>query len=194
MRNKYSISEIFKNSYALLLTKVLYDPARLIRRPFYIRGRNSLRFGRGFTTGYSCRLDLPGNGKTTLDIGVNCQMGDYVHIVAHNDVQIGDDCLLASKIFISDANHGNYSGENQSSPITVPNDRPITMSFVKIGNRVWIGDNVCILPGVTIGDGVIIGANSVVNKDVPSNSIVAGVPARVIKKYDNNTSQWQKVE
>lgn len=55
---------------------------------------------------------------------------------------------------------------------------------VKIGNNVWLGENVTILKGVTIGDNVIIGIGSVVTKDIPSNSVVAGIPAKVISSYD----------
>jgi acetyltransferase-like isoleucine patch superfamily enzyme len=55
-----------------------------------------------------------------------------------------------------------------------------------IGNNVWIGSNSTILPGVVIGDNSIIGAGSVVTKNVPSNVIVAGVPAKVIKKIEDN--------
>ena len=57
---------------------------------------------------------------------------------------------------------------------------------IKIGNNVWIADKVTILGGVTIGDNVIIGAGSVVNNDVPSNCIVAGIPANIIKKLSLN--------
>ncbi len=53
---------------------------------------------------------------------------------------------------------------------------------MKSGNNVWIGSNATILPGVTIGDGAIIGANAVVTKDVKENTIVAGVPAKLIKE------------
>lgn len=194
MANKYSLSEFFKVAYAFSITKILYSGARLIRRPFYLRGRNSLKYGTGLTTGYSCRFDLAGNGKTTLIIGEHCQMGDHVHIVAHNRVRIGDYCLLASKIFISDSNHGKYKGSNQSLPITPPNDRSLDVEFVEIGERVWIGDNVCILPGVTIGNGAIIGANAVVSKDIPENTIAAGIPAKVIKTFDEKTGKWQRVD
>ena len=53
-----------------------------------------------------------------------------------------------------------------------------------IGNNVWIGANCCILPNVHIGDNCVIGAGSVVTKDIPSNSVAAGNPAKVIKKID----------
>jgi acetyltransferase-like isoleucine patch superfamily enzyme len=55
---------------------------------------------------------------------------------------------------------------------------------VRIGKRVWIGENACILPGVSIGDGAVIGAGSVVTKDIPPNSIAAGNPAKVIRTID----------
>jgi acetyltransferase-like isoleucine patch superfamily enzyme len=58
---------------------------------------------------------------------------------------------------------------------------------------VWIGENVCVLPGVTIGDGAIINANAVVTKDVPAGTIVAGVPARVIKQWDDDDKKWLAV-
>lgn len=55
---------------------------------------------------------------------------------------------------------------------------------ITIGNNVHIGNNAIIMPNVTIGDNVVIGCGAVVTKDVPSNSIVAGVPARVIESVD----------
>ena len=56
---------------------------------------------------------------------------------------------------------------------------------VTIGNNVWIGGSSTILPGVTIGDNVVVGAGSVVTKDIPSDVVVAGNPARIIKHIDN---------
>jgi acetyltransferase-like isoleucine patch superfamily enzyme len=192
MKNQYSLSEIISTGIALVITKIFYKKARLIRRPFYIRGKSSLAFSEGFTTGHACRFDLPGNRKETLIIGKNCEIGDNVHIVAHEKVIIGDNVLMASKIFISDTNHGQYTGGEQSSPGTPPNKRPLITKPVMVGDNVWIGENVCVLPGVTIGDGSIIGANSVVNQDIPTNCIAVGAPARIVKKYNSNTLIWDK--
>lgn len=57
---------------------------------------------------------------------------------------------------------------------------------VRIGNDVWIGGNVTILPGVTIGNNVVVAAGAVVNKDVPDNSLVGGVPAKLIRELEND--------
>ena len=190
MGNNYSISEFISTTFALICTKLVYKNARLIRRPIYMRGKSSISYGEGLTTGHACRFDLPGGNKKTLIIGKNCEIGDNVHIVAHEKVIIGDNCLMASKIFISDTNHGDYAGKNQSSPNTPPNERNLTTKPVSIGNNVWIGENVCILPGVRVGSGCIIGANSVVTKDIPDNCIAVGAPARIVKKYDNIKGVW----
>jgi acetyltransferase-like isoleucine patch superfamily enzyme len=194
MGNKYSASEFITTIFSLFCTKLFYRNARLIRRPIYMRGKSSISYGEGLTTGHACRFDLPGENKKTLIIGRYCEMGDNVHIVAHEKVQIGDNCLMASKIFISDTSHGEYSKESKSSsPSTAPNNRPLKTKPVNIGNNVWIGENVCVLLGVTIGDGSIIGANSVVNRDIPANCIAVGNPAKVIKTFDFNSNMWKRV-
>lgn len=190
MGNKYSVSEYIKNMYSLVMTKLTLKQARFIRRPIYIRGKKSLTGYKNLTTGRFCRFDLEGN-KQTLHIGDNCEMGDMTHIVAHNCVEIGNDVLMASKCFISDVNHGKYSGDNQDAPDTVPNSRALIVGKTVIGNRVWIGENAVILAGAEIGDGCIIGANSVINKVIPSGSMVVG-NNRIIKKWNEETRMWEK--
>jgi len=183
----YSPSETLKNIWSLLYTKLFFRPARLVRRPIYIRNRKAMTFGKGFTTGYHCRFDLFGN-DTTLHIGKNCKIGDRVHIVASENVTIGDDCLMASHIFISDTNHGS----NQDSPLTPPDNRPLSSCPVTIGDRVWLGESVCVLPGARIGDGCIIGAHAVVKGCIPPNSMAVGAPAKVVKIYNFENHQWER--
>ena len=95
---------------------------------------------------------------------------------------------MASHIFISDTNHGS----DHDSPLTPPDDRPLTSCPVAIGDRVWIGEGVCVLPGAKIGDGCIIGAHAVVKGEIPANSIAVGAPARVIKTYNFENQQWER--
>ena len=188
--NRYSPTEFWKNVYSLITTKMFFKRARLVRRPIYIRGKKSIVGARNLTTGRFCRFDLNGR-KETLFIGDNCEIGDNTHIVALDKVEIGDNVLIASKVFISDTSHGIYRGECSSSPYTSPNERKLVSKSVKIGNNVWIGENVVILSGVTIGDGCVIGANSVVTKNIESYTIAVGVPAQIVKIYDLQSQQWE---
>lgn len=183
----YSPSEFVKNCWSLICTKLFFRPARLIRRPVYIRGRKGLRFGPGFTTGYRCRIETFGN-VPTLFIGKNCKIGDQVHIVASEKVTIGDDCLFASHIFISDTNHG----DENADPRIPPDSRPLIADPVTIGNCVWIGEGVAVLPGAQIGDGCIIGAHAVVKGKIPAYTVAVGAPARAVKRYNFETECWEK--
>ncbi|MGX9844157.1 DapH/DapD/GlmU-related protein [Streptococcus iniae] len=193
MNNKYSISEFFTTAYSFMLTKIFFKKARLIRRPFYLRGAKSFSYDSGLTLGHACRIDLKGDSKKRLIIGKDCEIGDYVHLVAHENVTIGDNVLIASKVFISDTSHGNYSSTSQDSPMTKPNSRELFSKPVLIESNVWIGENVVILPGVEIGKGAIIGANSTVSKSIPANSIAIGSPAKVIKKFNFKKEMWEKI-
>jgi acetyltransferase-like isoleucine patch superfamily enzyme len=180
----------------LLLTKFLYKNARLIRRPYYIRGRQFCKVGKGFTTGVGLRLDCfpVKECNVCVEIGDNVQLNDYVHIGAINSIKIGNNVLIASKVFITDHNHGSYGYMNvHSNPSVVPQERDLSFSKVVIEDNVWIGELTSILPGVTISEGSIIGAMSLVNKDIPPYSIAVGIPAKVIKRYNFKSNLWEKV-
>lgn len=115
-----------------------------------------------------------------IRIGRNCYFGAYNHITSINRIMIGDNLLTGKWVTITDNNHGATTSDSTSIP---PIQRPLTTKGpVIIGNNVWIGDKATILAGVTIGDSAIIAANSVVTTNVPAYSVVAGIPAKVIKK------------
>lgn len=190
-----SFYELWKLGINVIKTKIIFPKARLIRFPFDIRGKKYIRYGKNFTTGTGCRLEAYkfDKKKPKLEIGNNVQINDYVHLSCAESLIIGDNVLIASKVYITDLNHGNYSGEEQSSPQEIAKERKIYTKPVKIGNNVWIGENVSVLSGVEIGENAILGANSVVTKDIPKNCIVAGNPAKVIKIFDKNTRKWEKI-
>lgn len=117
-----------------------------------------------------------------LRIGNNCCIGKNCHITAANAITIEDNVLTGAYVTITDNGHGATANINDLKES--PNKRPIySKGTVHIGQNVWIGDKVTILPGVTIGENSIIGANSVVSRSLPSNSICAGVPAKVLRQF-----------
>jgi acetyltransferase-like isoleucine patch superfamily enzyme len=194
LRNRYSFVAFIKLIIWVIRTKLIWRKARIIRFPFDLRGKKYISISEGFTTGIGCRLEAYSQRKDkVLHIGKNVQMNDYVHITAISNVTIGDNVLMASKIYISDCTHGSYAGdENDSNPDTNPIDRPLSIKPVIIKNNVWLGEFVSVLPGVTIGMGTIVGANSVVSRSLPDYVIAVGSPAIPIKKYNFESQRWEK--
>jgi acetyltransferase-like isoleucine patch superfamily enzyme len=115
-----------------------------------------------------------------ITIGHNVRIGNDCHIGCVNKIVIGNNILIASKVFITDHFHGDTTA---NSLILPPNLRKvISKGPVVIEDNVWIGEGVAIMPNVRIGKNAIIGANSVVTKDVPPNCVVGGNPAKTIKQ------------
>ncbi len=195
---KYGFRGIIRLSRDVVLTRLesllLWKTnIRIIRRPVYMRGRKYIALGDNFTSGVGMRLDAFSlHKKVCIEIGNNVEINDYVHIGAINSVKIGNNVLIASKVFITDHHHGSYGHNGRhDSPMSAPRDRELSFSSVTIEENVWIGEGVVILPGVTIGKGSIIGALSVVTRDIPSNCIAVGAPAKMIKKFNFKTARWE---
>ena len=111
------------------------------------------------------------------DFGKNIAVGERVFINAcchfqdHGGVSLGDGCQIGHNVVFATLNHG-----------LSPDDRPNTYPApIRLGRNVWVGSNATILQGVTIGDNAVVAAGAVVTRDVPADTIVGGVPARVIK-------------
>ena len=107
-----------------------------------------------------------------LKLGKRCGIFQYCFLNPTKPITLGDDCGIGglSKLFT----HGSYLSKLEGYPVSFA---PITL-----GNNVWIPWDVFILPGVTIGDNVVVGAGSIINRDIPSNCIAAGNPAKVVKE------------
>jgi acetyltransferase-like isoleucine patch superfamily enzyme len=119
------------------------------------------------------------NHKARIIIGNNVSIGTDSHITAINRIQICDNVLTGKKITITDNAHG----DSKLATLVLPTfERQLYSSGpVIIEENVWLGDKVTILPNVRIGKNSIIGSNAVVTKDIPSNCIAGGIPARVLK-------------
>ncbi len=120
--------------------------------------------------------------NASITIGNNCCIGEYNHITACNKITIGNGLLTGRYVLISDNSHGGFS---EKEAMIEPLKRDLkSKGEVVIGNNVWLGDKVTVLAGVHIGNNVIVAANAVVTKNVPDNCVVAGVPAKIIKKLE----------
>lgn len=111
------------------------------------------------------------------DFGKNIHIGKDVFINAcchfqdHGGITLGDGCLVGHNVVFATLNH-DIDPKKRASMIPAP---------IIVGKNVWIGSNSTILQGVSIGDGAIVAAGAVVTKDVPANSIVGGIPAKLIR-------------
>lgn len=110
-----------------------------------------------------------------VEIGDRSQLGQRLRI--HGAVSIGDDVVMGPEVVIMATGH-NFSDLN----IPINKQGATQEEKVVIGNNVWIGTRAIIMPGVKVGDNSIIGAGAVVTKDIEDNCVVAGVPAKLIKR------------
>ena len=122
----------------------------------------------------SVTMSTTPDGKT--HIGKKTHIGESTIISSDIGIHIGDNVIIGPQNIIIDFDHTYASFE---MPI---NQQGINRKEVTIGENVWISSHCVIIRGVRIGKGSVVGAGSVVNKDVPPYSVVAGVPIRVIKK------------
>jgi acetyltransferase-like isoleucine patch superfamily enzyme len=137
-------------------------------------------------------VSFPMGGK--IEIGENCYIGDMTRIYAMKNITIGDNVLIAHNVNIHDSNSHSIYPETRKGelPYIRKNGHPdsnifnIEIAPIKICDNAWIGYNACIMKGVTIGEGSVVAAGSVVTKDVPPYTVVAGNPAKVIKTLENN--------
>lgn len=110
-----------------------------------------------------------------IHIGKQVGIGQFASIGGSGGVTIGDHTIIGQYFSCHPENH------NYGDPLKLIKNQGTTRGKIIIGENCWIGAKVTILAGVTIGDNSIVAAGAVVNKSMPPNSIIAGVPARVIK-------------
>tara|TARA_Y100000996_G_scaffold291876_1_gene230742 strand:+ start:7170 stop:7655 length:486 start_codon:yes stop_codon:yes gene_type:complete len=116
------------------------------------------------------------NRPNNLKIGDNNYLGKNLYLIAHGKIEIGNNCSIAADCKFITRNH---VFENKNVPI---NEQTYDYKSIKIGDDCWFGYNVIVLPGVILGKGCVVAAGSVVTKSFEDYSIIAGVPARLIKE------------
>ena len=136
--------------------------------------------------------------KGYISVGKRTYIGGGTNLISRSSITIGDDVTIAWGVWlydhdshsldwrerVKDISRQNNDFSNQRNFITSKDWSVVNTKPIHICDKVWIGFNAIILKGVTIGEGAIVGAGSVVTKDVPPWTVVAGNPARVVKKLN----------
>ena len=142
-----------------------------------------IRIGEGTMVGPHASITAgmaPGQEMATdpvVRIGDRCVIGRGSHVVGHWSIEIGDDIQTGPYVYITDQNHS-YHDLDQP----VGRQWPVEAS-VRVGSGSWIGANAVILPGATVGEHVVVAAGAVVRGTVPDRCVVAGVPARIVRRW-----------
>lgn len=154
----------------------------------YLRGAKIGRLTIGSNSIIKCKINFDASNGF-ISIGENTYIGKS-HLISSRRISIGDDVIISWGVTIVD--HDSHSvywdyrkNDVREWKIGFKNWSNINIQPVNISNKVWIGFGVSILKGVNIGEGAVVAANSVVTKDVPPYSVVAGNPAKIIKQIYN---------
>src|SRR6516225_752439 len=152
--------------------------------PSVIFGEGRIAIGTGSTIGPLASLSagMPSQadlrGEPVITIGDRTVLGKGVGVVGHERIEIGDDVWTGHYIYITDQNHG-YEDLDVPIGLQMWKNEPVS-----IGDGSWIGHGAVVLPGTRIGKHVVVAAEAVVaGLDVPDHSVVAGVPARIVRRY-----------
>jgi acetyltransferase-like isoleucine patch superfamily enzyme len=132
----------------------------------------TIRFGRFCWVGDRTKIRCH---EGVVEIGAKTVLGQECTISAYQRVRVGEQCVVADRAMFIDFDHGVVEVER---PIRV---QGIYKRDVVVGSNVWIGYGACFLRGIRVGDNSVIGTYSVVNRDVPANAVVGGIPARVLR-------------
>ncbi|MDB4955912.1 MAG: galactoside O-acetyltransferase [Myxococcales bacterium] len=143
------------------------------RVSFTIDEGGAIRIGRRVQLREGCEVWAVGG---RIDIGENVFFNRFCSLIARGGIEIGSDCLFGPNVGVYDHDH---RFDDDTRPIWAQAHR---VAPVSIGSNVWIGANAIITAGAQIGDRVVVGANSVVTGDVESGTMVAGVPAKLVRR------------
>lgn len=166
-------------------TSIAFPPATIFGEPWIRIGADTL-IGQHITLSAGLVPGLDLGPDPVVTIGDRCTIGRGSHIVGHQSIEIGDDVFTGPYVYITDQNH---AYEDPDTPIgrQWPKNDP-----VRIGSGSWLGAGAIVLPGTTLGRNVVVAGGAVVRGTFGDHCVLAGVPARVIRRYEPGTG-WRKV-
>ena len=152
--------------------RITFELNNAYHTPEEVRNLLSRLFGKTVDESFRVFPPFYTDFDKNITVGKNVFINACCHFQDHGGVSLGDGCQIGHNVVFATLNHG-----------LAPEDRQTTYPApITLGKNVWVGSNSTILQGVTIGDNAVIAAGAVVTKDVPENTIVGGVPARIIRK------------
>lgn len=165
-----------------------------VRRPWTITNRRLISIGSRTRIGLDVILNPMSRGESGFPADGRIAIGDDVYIGLHaqihasRGVRIGDGAVLSDHVYLNDAAHGfdPQAGLIMAQPIE-------SRGEVVIGRHVFLGLRSVVFSGVELGDHCVVGANSVVTRSFPAYSMLAGAPARLLKRYDAGQRRWVAV-
>lgn len=157
-----------------------------IGKPIYISNFSNLSFGRKVRIYPLARIEAFKTGK--IIIGDDVSIGQCLHIISGCRIVIGERSTLSANVFISDVEH-NYTGIDEHVM-----HQSLDSFEIEIGKNCFVGYGAVIRAGTRLGRQCIVGANSVVKGVFPDYCVIAGNPAKIIKKYDVVSQRWERVD
>jgi len=145
--------------------------------------KQGVEFGDNVSIGAFSRIIVStsfNNIGEKIKIGNNVGIGEFAYLGGSGGLEIGDECIVGQYLSCHPENH------NYEDPETSIRQQGVNRKGIRIGKNCWIGSKVTILDGVEIGDGCILAAGSVITKSFPENSIIGGVPAKLLKTRIND--------
>lgn len=160
-----------------------------IEKPLVLRGIQNISLGEGSFIRKNAHIEVmpyTGENECNFVMGRCSHFQFSAHIIATKSIVVGNYCNIGTNVYITDNTH---TYENINVPVKLS---PIKqLRTITIGDGTWIGRNSIVI-GCSIGKHCVIGANSVVKHDIPDYCVAAGIPARIIKRYDFETQAWRK--
>lgn len=179
--------------YIWALRALIYKPffkrvgnLTYIGKPLFIEGCKKISIGNRTRIFPNVRIEAIGNGQVV--IGDNCAIEQNVHITAGTLLKIENDVTIAADTFVTSLDH-DYKDINKSVM-----EQEYLFHETVIGQGSFLGYGVAIQAGTHLGKHCIVGMHSVVKGNFPDYSVIVGCPARIVKKYNVQSGQWENVD